>query len=49
MGHVPVVDREDHTHLLGWITTQDIVAQYNRYLTRRHTRLHTTQDEDIFE
>jgi len=49
VGHLPVVDREDHTRLLGWITTQDILAQYNRYLTRRHTRLHTTQDEDIFE
>ena len=49
VAHLPVMDREDHTHLLGWVTTQDIVAQYNRYLTRRHTRLHTTQDEDIFE
>ncbi len=49
VGRLPVVDPEDHSRLLGIITRQDIVSAYNRALTRLHTHLEETQDEDYFD
>jgi len=49
IGHLPVVDRDDHTHLLGMLTRQDIISAYKRFLMRQHTHLETTQDEDDFD
>jgi len=49
VGHLPVVDRNDHTHLLGMITRHDIISSYKRFLMRQHTDLETTQDEDDFD
>ncbi len=49
VGHLPVVDRDDHTKLLGVITRQNIISAYNRLLMGRHTHLETTQDEEDFE
>ncbi len=49
VGRLPVVEPEDHSHLLGIITRQDIVSAYNRALMRLHTGLEETQDEDYFD
>ncbi len=49
VGHLPVVDRNDHAHLLGMITRHDIISSYKRFLVRQHTNLETTQDEDDFD
>jgi len=48
VGHLPVVDPDDHARLLGIITRQDIVSAYKRALMRLHTHLEETQDEDYF-
>ncbi|MFO7947820.1 MAG: chloride channel protein [Armatimonadota bacterium] len=48
IGRLPVVDRDDHTKLLGLVTRKNIIAAYNRALIRRHTHLRdTVQSEHI--
>ncbi len=49
VGHLPVVDRDDHGRLLGMITRRCIISAYKRYLMHQHTHLETTQDEDDFD
>ena len=35
IGRIPVVERDNHTHLLGLITRKNIIAAYNRALKKR--------------
>jgi len=49
VGRIPVVDRKDHSKLLGLITRKNVITAYNRALMRAHTKLEETQDEEYFE
>jgi CIC family chloride channel protein len=48
VGRLPVVSRENHTHMVGLVTRGSIINAYNRALIKRHTRLtDTVQPEHI--
>ena len=39
IGRIPVVERDNQTHLLGLITRKNIIAAYNRTLKKREEAL----------
>ncbi len=49
IGRLPVVDRDNHTRLLGLITRKNIIAAYNRALLKLHTHLDETVKPEHIE
>ncbi|MCD6351386.1 MAG: chloride channel protein [Armatimonadetes bacterium] len=49
VGRLPVVDREDHSKLLGLITRKNILSAYNRALMARHTDLDDTIQAEHYD
>jgi len=49
VGRLPVVDRNDHTKLLGLVTRKNIIAAYNRALLKLHTDLDETAKPEHIE
>lgn len=40
LGRLPVVDRENHAHLVGWLRRNDIIHAYEIAITRKATQSH---------
>ena len=49
IGRLPVVERQDHTRLIGLITRKNIIAAYNRALLKLHTHLEETVKPEHIE
>lgn len=49
VGRLPVVDRKDHSRLLGLVTRKNILSAYNRALMARHTELAATVKPEHYD
>ncbi len=49
VGRLPVVERDDHTRLLGLVTRKNILSAYNRALMARHRDLDQTVAVEHFD
>jgi CIC family chloride channel protein len=49
LGRLPVVEREDVTHMVGLITRKNLIGAYNRALAAAHTHLDGSVEQTHFE
>jgi len=49
IGRLPVVDRDQHTKLIGLVTRKNIIAAYNKALLKLHTHLDETVKPEHIE
>jgi len=49
IGRLPVVERDNHTKLVGLVTRKNIIAAYNRALLKLHTHLDDTVKPEHIE
>jgi len=49
VGRLPVVDRHDHTKLVGLITRKNVISAYNQALLKLHTHLDETVKPEHIE